>query len=86
MRPESFIFFSTLFMPIIQFDDLQQLWFRWWQLTSDELEGRSLAKEKMLLIFSVNKISDWIHQCDSLLYKNLADLLIPDVLRQVTTA
>ena len=72
-------------MSIIQFDDLQQLWFRWWQLTSDELEGRSLAKEKMLLIFSVNKISDWIHQCDSLLYKNLADLLIPDVLRQVFT-
>ena len=66
-----------------KFDELQQLWGRWWQLTREELDGKHLAKEKVLLIYSINKIADWIEECDTLLYNNLGDLLIPDVLRQV---
>ena len=67
-----------------KFDDLQQLWYRWWQLASEELDGRNLAKEKVLLIFSIDKIANWIHECDTLLYASLAELLIPNVLRPVS--
>ena len=63
---------------------MQQLWGRWWQLTREELDGKNLAKEKVLLIYSIDKIADWIYECDTLLYNNLAHLLIPDVLRQVS--
>lgn len=35
-----------------------------------------------MLMFSINRISEWIFTCDQLLYRNLTDLLIPDVLRQ----
>ena len=63
---------------------MQQLWARWWQLTREELDGKNLAKEKVLLIYSIDKIADWIYECDTLLYNNLAQLLIPDVLRQVS--
>ena len=48
-----------------------------------ELDGKQLAREKMALMLSINKISEWIATCDKLLYRNLTDLLIPDVLRQV---
>ena len=59
------------------------MWGRWWQLTREELDGKHLAKEKVLLIYSINKIADWIHECDTQLYNRLGDLLMPDVLRQV---
>ena len=38
-----------------QFDDLEQFWFRFWRMV--ELDGKSLAREKMMLMFSINRIS-----------------------------
>ena len=54
---------------------------RFWQF--EELDGKQLAREKMMLMLSINGISEWIYNCDDLLYRNLTELLIPDVLRQV---
>ena len=54
---------------------------RFWQF--EELDGKQLAREKMMLMLSINGISEWIYNCDHLLYRNLTELLIPDVLRQV---
>ena len=72
-------------MCLIQFDELQQLWYRWWQLQTDELDGKSLAKEKMSHIVSVPKIAQWVEECDHMLYTNLTNLLIPNVLRAVSS-
>ena len=40
-----------------------------------------MARKKVLLIFSIDQIAQWIHDCDTLLYASLAELLIPNVVR-----
>lgn len=66
----------------LQFDELKQYWHDFWHI--QHYEGKHLAKEKFQTLLTIPGVSNWIYQCDQILYKNLVDVLIPDVLKQVT--
>ena len=65
----------------LQFDELKQYWHDFWHI--QHYEGKHLAKEKFQTLLTIPGVSSWIYQCDQILYKNLVDVLIPDVLKQV---
>ncbi|CAG5087566.1 Oidioi.mRNA.OKI2018_I69.PAR.g11573.t2.cds [Oikopleura dioica] len=64
----------------LQFDELKQYWHDFWHI--QHYEGKHLAKEKFQTLLTIPGVSGWIYQCDQILYKNLVDVLIPDVLKQ----
>lgn len=64
----------------LQFDELKQYWHDFWHI--QHYEGKHLAKEKFQTLLTIPGVSNWIYQCDQILYKNLVDVLIPDVLKQ----
>ena len=49
----------------------------------DEETEHQLPKEKLLLLTSLESVTDYVSACDYLLYECIVDFLIPNVLRPI---
>ncbi|CAI8055731.1 Transcription factor RFX3 [Geodia barretti] len=74
----------------LQFQMVENLWHHFWADPKPAMDGapdeemeHQLPKEKLLLLTSLDLVTDYISACDYLLYQGIVDFLIPNVLRPI---
>ncbi|XP_051993041.1 MHC class II regulatory factor RFX1-like isoform X1 [Xyrauchen texanus] len=81
----------------LQFPLVETLWKSFWRFSEgqtsdtdmldlhDESEKR-LPKSVLVLLCKYEPVLSWTRECDNILYQNLVEMLIPDVLRPIPSA